>query len=543
MTCTSSIRRGVGGCMVTNYKNETDKAQHRPNLGTVAMNVSPEGFTRFYVFLPNGVLSPSALLDDEGPKFAPRLCTVCHGGGRAAAPDTKPDLGSIFREFQPTQLEAETGLSRPDAEAEWFALNQAIRTANQSVRGESEGGPAGIDHAKAAMGAYLDALYPDLAPPARTLTDPALTPVSWQSDAKNTTLWNKVVAPYCMGCHRHNADDWSVYGNFDFLQDERDGVGLLREYVTGSAGAHPYPFMPQSELGYTLLGADSSAQHAIDAWLPCHSGSACVPTNPCHKGKVTCAASGPSCRDTGALADDGTSCGGGAVCSNGACTTGVCRRTVLVLADAPHPDVTDADNDKLRAALVAAGLQPTVIADGSATFSGRESAANVGAIIVTPGRTEYHDMPADGQSAIVSASVAGTGVVFTEPSAYLARLGSLQQLAPLMLIEHGSSMLGTYAFTFVADSHPVWSGLPTIVVPQLLMGFTDGPLINGGVEIADIREDGTRVGPGVVVRDGAAGSGRVVHISHDAARTAGWEADGALMKMFTNSVRWAAHCD
>jgi hypothetical protein len=540
MTCTQTIRRGVGGCAVTNYKNETDKAQHQANLGTVAMNVSPDGFARFYVFLPNGTLSPSALLDSEGPKFAPRLCTVCHGG-HPASPDTQPDLGSIFREFMPSQLQAQTGLSRPDAEAQWFALNQAIRTANESIRGEAEGAPAGVDHAKAAMSAVLDALYPDLAPPARSLTDAALTPVSWASDPKNTKLWTSLVAPYCMACHRHNADDWSVYGNFEYLQESASDGPTLRDYIGGGAtSAHPQPFMPQSELQYNLLTADHAAQAAVNAWLPCQSGQACVPANPCHTGTATCQSGTVVCHDTGLTAPDGTACGDHGVCSRGACVVsgGTCDPEALILADGPG---FDPDDDKLANAVSQAGFGVLKLASGSSTFDRpyTDNASSYGVIIVSPGRTSSSDMPAAGQAAIVAAAAAGTGIVFTEGTSVEVREHRYAQLASLVLLQStGSRIVGRETFTLIATAHPIWTGLPTTFTSSKAMGYSVGDPINGGVSIASVGNEQS----GLLVREGAAGNGRVVHVNHAAAFTPGWGDDAQMTLMFTNAVRWAAHC-
>ena len=55
------------------------------------------------------------------------------------------------------------------------------------------------------------------------------------------------------------------------------------------------------------------------------AGEACQPATPCHVGVVTCVATGgAACTDTGRAdpAQDGKSCGGGQVCSSGACGSG-----------------------------------------------------------------------------------------------------------------------------------------------------------------------------------------------------------------------------
>jgi hypothetical protein len=555
MTCTQTIHRGVGGCAVTNYKNETDKAQHQANLGTVAMNVSPDGFARFYVFLPNGTLSPSALLDSEGPKFLPRLCTVCHGG-HPAAPDTQPDLGSIFREFMPSQLQAQTGLARPDAEAQWFALNQAIRTANQSIRGEAEGAPAGVDHAKAAMSALLDQLYPDLAPPARSLIDPAITPVSWTCDPKNTKLWTSLVAPYCMGCHRHNADDWSVYGNFEYLSEASDDGVALRDYIGGGAtSAHPQPFMPQSELQYNLLTADHGAQSAVDAWLPCLGGQACVPANPCHKGVNICTQGvAPTCGDTGRAVPDGTACGDHGTCSHGACTsTSACNPKVLLLS---HPSSSsDTAVDAMAQGLGQLGLDVVVSEDGAANYIGTPSTDGVGAILFAPEFAQnqsasdgFIDTPTAGQQAIVAANARGIGVVFTESLSYPATLGHFALLKPLLLLNRDSGGGGfPLDFNLTVSGHPLWTGLPQHFRSQAGSHQT-GTATNGGVVVAttSFLPGSGAAGPSdpppaAIVRESAGSAGRIVHITVELPDPA-VPTNDPLVQVVANSLKWSAHC-
>ena len=540
MTCTQIIRRGAGGCVVTNWQNETDKANGLPNKGTVAMNVSPAGFTRFYIFLPSGVLSPSAVLDSEGPKFAPRLCTVCHGGFNVN-PGQSGDLGSIFREFQVSELDPRSGISRAQAEQEWFDLNQAVRSANESIRAESEGSAAGVDHAKAAMSAFLDVSYPNLAPPARGIGDAALVPTSWQGATARTQLWTSVVSPYCMGCHRHNALDWSSYANFKFLRTKQNGTGLLRSYTTVVNGAHDLPYMPQAELAFTTLGADPAAQAGIDGWLAgCASGKSCAPTsNPCHVGKTKCTSGESTCTDTGASLADGTACGSHLVCAKGACVPDAsCNRAVLVLGDSASGDAFGAP---LVQALTAAGLTPTFVDNGASSYDGTTAAASFGAILITPGLSSSTDMNPSGQQAVVSANAAGTGVVFTEWAAYHTTQSRYQLLAPLVLMGRSTGTNGTGTFTLSVPSHPIWTGLPTTISTASSFGYSIGAPTNGGVAIANLQAP-SQAGAGVVVRDG---TGRVVHIAHagNYVHTAGWEAnDPSTTLMLTNALRWAARC-
>src|SRR5262249_39044147 len=152
-----------------------DPGSGRPNRGTVAMNVSPEGFARFYVFLPTADLSISALLDSEGPKFVPRVCTDCHQGS-SPHPADNADVGSIFREFEASLLEPAPGQTFAQMQAAVASLNTAIRGANLAIRSEAQGSPFGVDHSKAAVNAAVDVINQGFA-----FDDPARMPRSWAS--------------------------------------------------------------------------------------------------------------------------------------------------------------------------------------------------------------------------------------------------------------------------------------------------------------------------------------------------------------------------
>src|SRR5262249_32463758 len=135
------------------------------NLGTVTMNINLAGVTRFYAFSPDGKLLPAAVLDAEGAKFLPNVCTNCHGGqyiGGAACADNKAncnDLGGVFREFEPSLLDRPWDKTPDEAEEQWYQLNQIVRAANLAVRSEAEGGRSGVDHAKEAINTYIDEMY------------------------------------------------------------------------------------------------------------------------------------------------------------------------------------------------------------------------------------------------------------------------------------------------------------------------------------------------------------------------------------------------
>jgi len=272
MTCTQLIARGVGGCFVTNWSTPEDPTTAgTPNQGTVAMNVSSDGFARFYVFLPDGKLSPSAVLDQEGPKFLPRLCTVCHSGANPQ-PGKNADLGSVFREFEPELLETRPGITRVQAEQEWFRLNRVVQQANHAIRSEADGSPYGTDHAKKSVNDRIDTLYIPGG-------EPDKVPDSWsQAGPEAKQLWSKVMVPYCLACHRHNLYDWTDYGNFEFFKKETaPGVYLLKNYLPDAPDPNAkVAAMPQAALSFDLMKKDAQAKNAIAAWLgergrPCES--------------------------------------------------------------------------------------------------------------------------------------------------------------------------------------------------------------------------------------------------------------------------------
>jgi glucose/arabinose dehydrogenase len=310
MTCTKEIGPGVGGCWVTNWSEEEHSPQaanHDPSLGasdlgTVCMNVSEEGYTRFYVFLPREgkgphpddarFLNPFAILDDEhgdgvtedDKKFVPHVCTPCHSGIKYRINGT-PDIGSIFREFEPGLMGLEFGatFTKETLEERFFQLNAASHSANSSL------------NTKTPMIDYLETRYPNGGPPAidvfgRDANADAELPESWATDesedpriiSAKRDLWFDLVNPYCMGCHRVRKVevDFTEYERFRGLgKREGDQVGLFR-FITGdplNREDHPI-FMPQTQWLFDRLNGPSgqlqptdelgrAAVDAINEWL------------------------------------------------------------------------------------------------------------------------------------------------------------------------------------------------------------------------------------------------------------------------------------
>jgi hypothetical protein len=298
MTCSQTLARGGGGCFVTNYRNEGDKAAGAANLGTVAMNVSAGGFTRFYAFGPDGTLSPSVALDTEGPKFLPRVCATCHGGLYRAP---SADVGSVFREWEPSLLQEPSNADSAALATQFYALNQAARSANVAVHAQSEGAPFGTDHAKAAQNAYIDAIYVQSSPPvSRTISDPFHLPSAWNlpSDPNATliqAMWTQFVNQSCMGCHRLQPLDFSNYAMFSTLAHFQGSSPRIQLLVSPIDFDHDAvtPYMPHAQVTFNNLQANGVAKATIQSWAAALGGSSAMDQiyfpQDCQTGTITSA--------------------------------------------------------------------------------------------------------------------------------------------------------------------------------------------------------------------------------------------------------------
>ncbi|CAN5925300.1 hypothetical protein BH11MYX4_BH11MYX4_24240 [soil metagenome] len=294
MSCTTNIAPGIGGCAVTNWPATDDPSfdatrgnpvvpdpngltDDKDNLGTVTMNISPQGFTRFYIFgakAPHKV-QPFAVLDGEGEKVAPALCTPCHSGTYSGS----SDLGSIFREFEPSGLRRHPATTEEQAEKQWFDLNQVMRKANAALKGAAAQPMAnGVTPQKAVLD-YIQAMYPGAGPPALKASDPRHVPKSFLDNGPSVTpqykqakidLYTKLIGPYCSSCHRLNNTDLDKY---DFVQNLAVASGsdvLLHQLIfpiNGDPKRFTLPQMPQSQFQQFKLLADREAIGTINAWV------------------------------------------------------------------------------------------------------------------------------------------------------------------------------------------------------------------------------------------------------------------------------------
>jgi len=227
----------------------------------------------------------------------------------------------------------------------------------------------------------------------------------------------------------------------------------------------------------------------------------------------------------------GQTCTGGDACVNGSCQ--VCNDTVLLLGDGSSSNVT------LETLLENAGMVVTRVDPGISTFIGSPNPSEFG-VVAMPVGLAYAGMPDTGQTAIVAAQAAGTGVVFTEWASFSASYGYWNAGLEALVLSSFGTYIAPQAVTYTLTSagHPIWDGLPTTFTISETPSHVMGTVINGGTKIADCVQCS---GAGVIVRDN--GGGRIVEITHSASYDdTGWVNDPYLGPMFVNAVRWATGC-
>jgi hypothetical protein len=242
---------------------------------------------------------------------------------------------------------------------------------------------------------------------------------------------------------------------------------------------------------------------------------------------------------------DAANCGGcdvrcstGQTCVDGRCVG--CNKKVLVLGDR-----VTASNTAVGASLDDAGFITSVAHSGVALYAGTPAASSFDVVVAIVGDSWATDMPSAGQSALVQAQAAGTGVVLTEWASYHVASSRWLTLGSLTLISYRAGSNGAVAtdYQLTSAGHPLWNGLPGSFTTTVGVHHARGVLTNGGTMIARCTAcAGTGYsGAGVAVKD--AGGGRIVHLAQAAGyESARWYDDANLLTLLTNSAKWAGRC-
>jgi hypothetical protein len=181
---------------VSNYPTVEDALRKTNLIATVAMEYTLDEQTgqqrimKFFVFGNDDKRDEFANLDNNGNKFVPNLCVICHGLNRY---NGSADLGARFLPFDLSSFQYSASLGRDAQEADFKKLNQAILQSNAS--------PAVSD--------LMAAWYAGGSP---VVLDDAV-PQNWGGP---NNLYLDVIKPFCRSCHisRNAPLDFATLANF-----------------------------------------------------------------------------------------------------------------------------------------------------------------------------------------------------------------------------------------------------------------------------------------------------------------------------------------
>lgn len=208
---------------------------------------------------------------------------------------------------------------------------------------------------------------------------------------------------------------------------------------------------------------------------------------------------------------------------------------VLLIADDDA-----AGTGTLKTALAGAGMTVTQTTVPSQMYDGTNPApAGFDVIVLLAGTANSRatDMPAGGQSAIVSFVNAGGGLVNTEWAAYQVSNLRWQTLKPLVLLSRNGGTIGLIDYKVDPNfqNHPLWAKLPatfTVSMASNVGSVIAGP---GVVRIAT----SVAAGDVVVFRD-LLNNGRVVEISTAGNYTNGLWGSTTMQQLLINASTWAS---
>lgn len=105
------------------------------------------------------------------------------------------------------------------------------------------------------------------------------------------------------------------------------------------------PIVGDPHPGHPSCGANMVCS-GTNGCIACTSGSACIPTNVCDRGTISCTTGSPVCVDSGTAATDGSVCGRDLYCNGGQCVSCSaalpgCKCDGFIM---PNPSATDLPN-------------------------------------------------------------------------------------------------------------------------------------------------------------------------------------------------------
>lgn len=175
-----------------------DLVAGRPAFAMVAMDVV-NGEVQFYVYGSDSSLILAAALDDEGAKFAPQVCTSCHGGRYDATTHQLTNASFLPFDVSGFRFARAPGFSLADQEEAFRRLNVMVRAS----------GPNRLN-AHDPIVAIIDGWYgSNVNAPGRT-QDQNYVPPGWAGQPNVYDVFKRT----CRTCHLAVADtsiDFTAY--------------------------------------------------------------------------------------------------------------------------------------------------------------------------------------------------------------------------------------------------------------------------------------------------------------------------------------------
>ncbi|MEJ2742123.1 MAG: hypothetical protein P8176_06470 [Gammaproteobacteria bacterium] len=189
--CISENFGSVDGDVSLNRSLQEATDLNRAPFASVAMEYleNADGTTpnaiKFYVYLQDGSLLPLAILDSEGEKHFPEICTVCHGGEYDLV--SRSITGSSYLPLAIPEFDYSNrnGFTQADQMATMRYINDLIAKAGAT--------PKSVNlYIDAQRGAPMEEMT-------RATGSHGPIPEGWQDRPE---LYEKVFAPYCRACHQ-----------------------------------------------------------------------------------------------------------------------------------------------------------------------------------------------------------------------------------------------------------------------------------------------------------------------------------------------------
>ena len=193
MHCRQTASAGGVGCYVRNFGEfggDPDDALDQlaaggTPLATVAMVYTPPitapNAVSFAVYTSEGSLTTNAQLDTQGDNTSiPENCINCHGGGAQYDASSHTLQGAQFLAFDPSAygFSDTLGIQLAGQEQSFEQLNQLVLATSPTV--------ATHDLIEGMFGGGYNDQW---------------VPAAWNQSARDRTMYQQVVAPYCRDCH------------------------------------------------------------------------------------------------------------------------------------------------------------------------------------------------------------------------------------------------------------------------------------------------------------------------------------------------------